>query len=383
MTGSPAAAVRGPAGGVPVATRATLLIAGGGTGGHLMPGLAIAAALLRRHPAWRIVMVGARRGVEARLLPDRGLPFELLPFEPLYRRQWWRNVRWPVLAVRLVRGVGRLLVRERPDLVLGTGGYASGPVVWLAARRGVPTAILEQDAYPGLATRLLARRVRAVFLGAPEAARELRPGRDTTVAVTGSPIAPPEPERRAAARERFGLTGTDPVLLVTGGSQGSLALNELVAQWLVRGGAAGVLVLWSTGRGTLERFRPYHRPPAVQVFEFIDPMADAYAVADLVLCRAGMMTLAEVAAWGLPSVLLPLPSAAQDHQRRNARAAADAGAAVVLEQDGLTPEMLGETIVGLLRDPARRATLAARARERGRPDAVADIAERIERLVRA
>lgn len=361
----------------------TVLIAGGGTGGHLMPALAIAAALRERHPEWRVMMVGAERGVEAKLLPGRGLPYALLPFEPIYRRQWWRNLRWPLLALRLVGRVRALLNREHPALVLGTGGYAAGPVVWLAARRAIPTAILEQDAYPGLVTRLLAGRVDEIYLGAPEAEAHLRPGARTVVRFTGSPIAPPTPERAPAARVRFGLPGGRPVLLITGGSQGSLAINTVVAEWIARGGARGVSVLWAAGAATVDRFRRLHDPPAVQVFEFLDPMADAYAVADLVVARAGMMTIAELCAWGLPSVLVPLPTAAADHQRRNAEAMAAAGAARWVEQEGLTAERLGRLVKELLRDREARRSLAERARARGRPGAVAEIAGRLAGLVRA
>jgi UDP-N-acetylglucosamine--N-acetylmuramyl-(pentapeptide) pyrophosphoryl-undecaprenol N-acetylglucosamine transferase len=361
----------------------TVLVAGGGTGGHLMPGLAIADALRRRQPDWRVVMVGATRGVEATLLPGRGVPFHLLPFEPIYRRQWWRNARWAWLAPRVVREVGRLLDAERPALVLGTGGYASGPVVWLAARRGVPTAVLEQDAFPGLVTRWLAARVREVYLGAPEARGHLRPGKATEVVVTGSPIAPPDPARREGAVARLGIPPGRPVVLVMGGSQGSLAINQLVAEWVLAGGAGGCTLLWAAGRGTVDRFRQLARPPAVQVFDFIDPVADAYAVADLVVCRAGMMTLAEVCAWGLPSVLIPLPTAAADHQRRNAAAMERAGAAAVLDQAGLTGAALGAEVARLLSDGPARARMAAAAGARGRPDAVARIVGRLEALAGA
>lgn len=359
----------------------TILVAGGGTGGHLMPGLAIAGALGARHPEWRIVMVGARRGVEAALLPGRGLPFRLLPSEPIYRRQWWRNARWLWLAPMLLREVKRLLDAERPALVLGTGGYASGPVVWQAARRSIPTAVLEQDAFPGLVTRWLAGRVTEIFLGAPEAAAHLRPGPATRVTVTGSPIAPPTPDRRSAALARFGLDGRRPVVLVMGGSQGSLAMNRVVGEWIAAGGAEGCAVLWSAGAGTVAQFEGHTRPPAVQVFGFIDPIADAYAVADLAVCRAGMMTLAELCAWGIPAVLVPLPTAAANHQQRNAEAMAGAGAAVLLPQQGLTAERLGATIRGLLADEPRRSAMASRARARGRPEAVATIVGRIEGLL--
>ena len=160
--------------------RRTVLIAGGGTGGHLTPALAIAAALEAHGHGLEPVLVGAVRGVEARILPTRDYRYHLLPSEPIYRRQWWKNFRWPLLAGSLLRGVDELLRAERPAAVLGTGGYASAPVVWRAARGGLPTAIQEQNAYPGLATRWLSRRVRHVYLGLPESRRLLRFGEPDT-----------------------------------------------------------------------------------------------------------------------------------------------------------------------------------------------------------
>ena len=357
----------------------TVLIAGGGTGGHLMPALAIAGALRRVHPDWRIVLAGASRGVEAGLLPTRGFPYHLLAAEPIYRRQWWKNLRWPLLAVRLIREVDRLLDLERPRVVVGTGGYAAGPVVWRAARRGLPTAIQEQNAYPGFATRRLARVTREIWLGVPEARRHLRPGPHTEIVETGSPIVPPDPALRAEAMRRFGLDPGRPVVLVTGGSQGAQVLNEAVAGWIGGGMGAGgdPQVLWATGRGTYQQFRSQHSPPGVQVFDFLDPMACAYAVADLAISRGGMMTLSELCAWGIPSILVPLPTAAADHQTSNARALADAGAAINLPQSELTAGRLRELVAGVLLDAARLARMAAAARSRGHPDAADHIATRI------
>ncbi len=355
----------------------TVLIAGGGTGGHLMPALAIANRLREEHPEWRIVLAGATRGVEATLLPTRDFPYQLLPAEPLYRRQWWKNLRWPFLALRLLREVDRLLDRERPAVVIGTGGYASGPVVWRAARRGIPTAIQEQNAYPGLATRRLARMVREVWLGVPEARAHLTGGPGTTFLDTGNPIVPPAPALRAEALRRFGLDPARRVLLVTGGSQGALAVNEALAAWLDRGGGAGLQIMWATGRATHDRFKARHSPPDVQVFDFLDPMADAYAVADLAIGRAGMMTLAELAAWGIPSILIPLPTAAGDHQTPNARVMAESGAAFHLPQSELSGVRLGELVIELLGSPERMASMGAAARGRGRPDAAAQISARI------
>jgi UDP-N-acetylglucosamine--N-acetylmuramyl-(pentapeptide) pyrophosphoryl-undecaprenol N-acetylglucosamine transferase len=363
------------------APRRVVLIAGGGTGGHLMPALAIAAALERADQGIEPVLVGAVRGVEATLLPERDFRYVLLPSEPIYRRTWWKNVRWPLLAGELIRRVDQLFRAERPAAVLGTGGYASAPVVWWAARRGIPTAIQEQNAYPGLATRWLSRRVRHVYLGLPEARRLLRFGRGTQVFDTGNPITPPTPERRPAALTELGLSGTRPVLLVTGGSQGALAINRAVAGWLDRGGPADADLLWVTGRATYADFTRYHRPPAVQVVDFLDPMADGYAVADLVVSRAGMITVAELCAWGLPSILIPLPTAAADHQTHNARVLAEAGAARMLVQGSLTPEVLAQSVTELLREGGEREAMAVRAKARGRPHAASEIVSRLLTLL--
>ncbi|MEO8031053.1 MAG: undecaprenyldiphospho-muramoylpentapeptide beta-N-acetylglucosaminyltransferase [Gemmatimonadota bacterium] len=359
-----------------------ILIAGGGTGGHLMPALAIAAELRRQAPEIEPVLVGAQRGIEATLLPRRELRYQLLSSEPIYRRQWWKNVRWPWLAFRLIQQVGELLEREKPAAVLGTGGYASAPVVWLAALRGIPTAVQEQNAFPGLATRWLSRSVRHIYLGLPEARGRLKAGPKTELFDTGNPITPPDHPRRATARARFGLTDDRPVLLITGGSQGAVAVNDLVSEWLRGGGGKGMTVLWATGRGSYDRYAALHRMPDIQVVDFLDPMADAYAVADLVVARAGMMTGAELCAWGLPSILIPLPTAAADHQTWNARALDQAGAAKMLVQAGLTAAGLGTEIERLIADKTRLASMATAAKARGRPAAASEIVRRLLTLVR-
>lgn len=365
----------------PASFRRTILIAGGGTGGHLMPALAIAGAIAARGEGLEPVLVGAIRGVEARLLPTRDFRFHLLPSEPIYRRAWWRNLRWPMIAGHLLRQVQRVFAEERPVAVLGTGGYASAPVVWWAARRGIPSAIQEQNAYPGLATRWLSRRVRHVYLGLPEARKLLKFGPDTRVFDTGNPIVPPVPERRSAARGEFGLQPGRPVVLITGGSQGSLAINRAVAEWLDAGGPGDVSLIWVTGRGSHGDFERHHHPPAVTVVDFLDPMADGYAVADLVVSRAGMITVAELCAWGLPSILIPLPTAAADHQTHNAKVLAQAGASLMLSQSDLTSRRLGATIERLLSDDAGRTAMAEQALARGKPRAAEEIVSNLLTLV--
>ncbi|MEP7226000.1 MAG: undecaprenyldiphospho-muramoylpentapeptide beta-N-acetylglucosaminyltransferase [Gemmatimonadales bacterium] len=365
----------------PRSARPVVLIAGGGTGGHLMPALAIATALQEQAPHVEPILIGATRGVEARILPSRDFRFHLLPTEPIYRRAWWRNFRWPFVAGRLLHEVARVFETERPAAVLGTGGYASGPVVWWAARHGIPTAIQEQNAYPGLASRWLSRRVQHVYLGLPEARRLLRFGENTRVFDTGNPITPPSPDRRSEAAAKFGLVGSRPVILVTGGSQGARAINRAVAGWLDAGGPGAAALIWVTGRGTYDEFAGYHRPPQVQVLDFMDPMGDGYAVADLVVSRAGMITVAELCAWGLPNILVPLPTAAADHQTHNAKVLAESGASLMLLQAELTPDRLGDVITSLLSDPARRKEMGERALARGKPQAAREIVSNLLTLI--
>ena len=355
-----------------------ILIAGGGTGGHLMPALALARAAA--DAGHEPVLVGAARGLEAQILPHHPFPFHLLPMEPLYRHAWWRNLRWPVIAVRAWRAAGRVLAHERPAIVIGTGGYAAAPVVWRAQRAGIPSVLQEANAFPGLATRLLARRARQIHLAFPEARARLTAGSATEVCVTGNPVRPPEPGDRTAALAVFGLHQGRPTVLVIGGSQGARALNEAVAGALALGALSGLNVLWATGLAHHARHAHFDTPGRVVVRGFIDPIAPAYRAADLVVSRAGS-TVAELCAWGKPSVLVPLPNAAADHQTFNARALADAGAAVLLPERQLSPQSLADIVTALVADPRRLASLAAAARSRGHPDAARTIMSKILTLL--
>jgi UDP-N-acetylglucosamine--N-acetylmuramyl-(pentapeptide) pyrophosphoryl-undecaprenol N-acetylglucosamine transferase len=358
-----------------VKARRVVFVAGGGTGGHLMPALALATQLRATNPDLEPFLVGAERGVEAQVLPTRDFRYALLPMEPIYRRTWWRNARWPLVLGRLTSRLRQLFREEQPVAVLGTGGYGSGPVVWWASRRGLPTAIQEQNAFPGLASRLLSRRVRHVYLGVPEARALLRPGSATSFFDTGNPITPPDPDRRGAAFVRLGLDPSRPVLLVTGGSQGSLAINRAVAAWLEQRTDAEKAwqVFWIAGRATYQDFSPLADREGVVVRDFQDPMADAYAVADLVISRAGMMTVAELCAWGLPAILIPLPTAASDHQTHNARVLEAAGGACMLLQSTMDAVGLAPSVAPLMVDAPRRRRMAEVARTRGHPDAARDI----------
>ena len=347
-----------------------------------MPALALAQALHEADAGVEPVLIGAERGIEAELLPRQPFPHRLLPIEPIYRRTWWRNARWLFLAPRVWREVGQLLRREQPVIVIGTGGYVAGPVVWRAQRARLPTALVEENAFPGLTTRWLARAARQVHLGFPEARERLSPGKRTEVFTLGNPVRPPEPGDRSTALVSLGLEPGRPSVLVFGGSQGARSLNYAVAAALERRLLGDANILWGTGAAHAAALARYAVPGRVVVRGFFDPMTEPYRAADLVVSRAGAMTVAELCAWGKPSILVPLPTAAADHQTHNARALAAAGAAIHLAERELSAHPLAQSITELLDAPARLASLAAHARGRGHPDASREIVSRILTLVR-
>jgi UDP-N-acetylglucosamine--N-acetylmuramyl-(pentapeptide) pyrophosphoryl-undecaprenol N-acetylglucosamine transferase len=347
-----------------------VLIAGGGTGGHLMPALHLAHELAGRGAA--VMLVGGLRGRDGEILERSWQPYRLIPAPFLERRKWWTNATLPVRLTRAL-AAAREVVREfRPQVVVGTGGYVSVPV-GLAARAGrLPLVLQEQNRHPGVATRLLARWAEAVCVGFGETARSLPEGR---VLVTGNPIAPPRPTPADFAER---LDPGRPTVGVFGGSQGARAINEAVLDvWGARPDDAPNLV-WQTGQLDEARVRSAAGwPRRVVIREFFTPMTAVYPLLDLIVCRAGAMTLAEVTAWGIPSILVPYPWATADHQTANARALETAGAAVTIAESELAPGRLAAAIDRLLGDSTGRETMAGAARRLGRPDAAARVADRI------
>ena len=380
---------------------ARVLLAGGGTGGHLVPAMNLAAALRRARPDVELLLVGARRGVEARVLPGSGLPYRLLPLHPIYRSRIWRNWRLAAGAPAVLRGLREAFGELDPELVVGTGGYASGPAVAWGRLGGRRTALQEQNAAPGLVTRILSRWVDQVHLGVPEAEQRLSFGPRTEVFAFGNPVA-------ADATADAGIPTFDwpdgRILLVVGGSQGARSLNERLLADLERAAAGdggegpgagprrdaspawpeATWLVWVAGPDHAEavRVRAGRLPWAdrIRVVPFIERLGAQLSRVTLALCRAGAMFVSELAAAGVPAVFVPLPTAAGGHQSANARAAAGAGAAVVREEADLAPGELWETAVGILADPGWLGRMAEAARARGRPDAADRIAAELLRL---
>jgi UDP-N-acetylglucosamine--N-acetylmuramyl-(pentapeptide) pyrophosphoryl-undecaprenol N-acetylglucosamine transferase len=303
----------------------------------------------------------------------------LLDLHPLYRARPWENWRTLAGALGAWRALGALAREERPAAVVGTGGYAAGLALAWARTHGVPYFLQEANSHAGLTTRFFARWAREVYLGFPEAGASLPAGKATALVDSGNPIEPPPSPRpdRAAARRVWELPPeSGRVLLVFGGSQGSVAMNQVVDAWVARGLPPQLHVIWATGRRNFEA-HARREGERVRVRPYLAPIGDAYAAADLALVRAGAMGTAELCAWGVPMLLCPLPTAAADHQTANARALAEAGAGALVPQAELSPERLDAEVRTLLADEARLERMAAAALARGRPDAAATIAERL------
>lgn len=376
---------------------ARFLIAGGGTGGHLVPALNLAAALRRAEPSCELMLVGAERGVESRVLPTSGYAFRLLPMEPLVRTRPWRNWRLLAGAPAVLRGVAEAFRAANPQVVVGTGGYASAPPLAYAIAARRPVALQEQNAHPGLVTRLLAPHAAQIHLGYPEATTRLKPGRGTRVEAYGNPVAPAAPATAAgpgAAASTVGGGARDfewpegRIVLVTGGSQGARDLNRMLLRDLSTATAwpSGATLVWVSGPAHVDavaagvRGTPW--ADRIQVVPWIDRLGAHLGRVDLAIARAGAMFSAELAAAGVPALLVPLPTAAADHQRHNARALEAAGAALMFEQGNTAPGALWAAVVELCEAHAKRETMAARMRERGHPDAADRIAADLLSLAR-
>jgi UDP-N-acetylglucosamine--N-acetylmuramyl-(pentapeptide) pyrophosphoryl-undecaprenol N-acetylglucosamine transferase len=360
-----------------------VIVSGGGTGGHLYPALAIADGLRTVRPDVRVVFVGARRGLEARVLPERGEEHLLLPLHGIDRSRPLSAIRALTgLAVGLARAV-RLFAAERPEVVVVTGGYAGAAAGIAAGLMGIPLVLQEQNSFPGAVTKLLTRFANRVHVAYPEAIARL-PIVNPRCVVSGNPVRPKADVDRAEARRSFGVPEDVVVTFVTGGSQGSLALNRGVTAY-VEGVVRQELtrpellhLLWSTGRthfdGVSGALAAVGDPEWVHALPYVEDMPRALAAADFALSRAGAMTIAEFLNEGLPAVLVPLPTAAEDHQTHNARALEDAGAARVLPESELTAGRLADELTRVAADATGLEGMRAAARSRARPDATRTIA---------
>lgn len=350
-----------------------VIVAGGGTGGHLFPGIAVAREILRRRQDAVVTFAGTERGIESRVIPREGFELDVLRSAGLKATSLAARARGLSLLPLSGLDAWRILSRRHPDAVVGVGGYSSGPVVMAAATRRIPTLLLEQNAVPGLTNRLLARVVSAAAVSF-DATVGFFGGRGF---VSGNPVRPeffdPAPPRAPGP----------PRILIVGGSQGAHAINVAMVEAAPGLAAGGIAVTHQTGERDIGLVRDGYRRAGLEARAepFLFDMADQMKAADLVVCRSGATTIAELTASGRPAIFIPLPTAADDHQRVNAEAVAAAGAAEVIPQAELTGSRLAERIAALAGDGPARQSMSAAARRLARPGAAAAIVDRLIALV--
>ena len=360
-----------------------VLFAGGGTAGHINPALAVAGYLREQEPESQILYIGAKGGMEERLVPAAGFDFQRITVAGFQRKVSWKNVKRNAAAAVHVftasREARRILRAFGPDLCVGTGGYVSGPVIREAVKLGIPSLIHEQNAFPGVTNKMLSKRADRTMLAVPDAQKYLADG--ARCVLTGNPLRQEVLRAdRAAARKKLGLDDR-PLILSFGGSLGARTINEAAAD-LIAASAKSGRFQHIHGYGKWGRWFPdllrqkgvnLKEHPEFDVREYISDMPDCLAAADLVICRAGAITLSELQARGKASILIPSPNVAENHQYHNAMALVSRGAAAILEEKDLTGETLCGTVDELFSTPDRIRSLGENAKKMAIVDANARI----------
>jgi UDP-N-acetylglucosamine--N-acetylmuramyl-(pentapeptide) pyrophosphoryl-undecaprenol N-acetylglucosamine transferase len=349
-----------------------IVIAGGGTGGHVIPALAIAHQLKKQFAA-EVLFIGTARGIETRLVPQAGFPLELIKVGALKNVSLMTRVRTMFDLPRALWVSGRMLTDYNPDVVIGVGGYASGPAMFGAIRRRIPTLAFEPNVVPGFANRMVARWVSVAAVHFEETCEYFPRCR-----VTGVPV------REAFFRIPAKVEGP-PTLLVFGGSQGARAINQAMIESLpgLRERVRDLRIVHQTGQRDYDTvLAAYEKAGASgEVHKFIDDMPETFARADLLVCRSGASTVAEITAAGKPAIFVPFPRAADDHQNVNARALERAGAAIVVEESNLEAAYLVDTIATVIGDPRRLQAMSEAAKSLAHPKAVEEIAAMVASLI--
>ena len=369
-----------------------VIISGGGTGGHIHPALALAEEMRRRNPKVELLFVGALGRMEMERIPAEGYKIIGLPITGIDRKLSLRNLLFPWRLLRSLFKAHKVLRTFKPQVAIGVGGFASGPLLWAAARRGIPTVIQEQNSFPGITNRLMAKRADLICAGFPGLQRWFPAER---IKQTGNPLRHSIAESgrngasgssKADARTHFGLDTDRPTVFVMGGSLGAVSMNKAVQQ-LISSGAPSrgdYQLIWQCGARNLEAAKAFHvlhdAPMNVVVCGFINRMDLAYEAADLIASRAGALSIAELAMVGKPALLVPSPHVTEDHQTKNARSLVDRGGAQML-LDTEVVETLDARITALLGDQAACQQLSTGIRACAQPQAAADIIDHIERLI--
>ena len=354
-----------------------VIIAGGGTGGHVFPAIAIGMSIRQRDPNADILFVGAKNRLEMKKVPAAGFQIIGLEIAGIQRSMSWKNMLVPVKLLRSLSASKKIIKRFKPDVVIGVGGYASGPLLWAAAGQKVPVLIQEQNSYPGITNRILAKKADKICVAFTNMEKYFpkdkiyltgNPVRKEVVAVEG---------KRGEALQHFGFTDKKPVLFVTGGSLGARSINEGVDKHLESLISMGIQVIWQTGTSGInqaeERIKGIGNS-SVYVTAFLDRMDLAFAAADLVVSRAGAIAVSEIAIIRKPAILIPSPNVAEDHQTKNAMALVNNHAAILLKDENVSAD-LGSVVENVIFDEEKKQKLKERITGMGYRDAAAVIAD--------
>ncbi|WP_114749594.1 undecaprenyldiphospho-muramoylpentapeptide beta-N-acetylglucosaminyltransferase [Pleomorphovibrio marinus] len=360
-----------------------IIISGGGTGGHIYPAVAIAKAWEKRHPDSAILFVGAEGKMEMEKVPEAGFDIKGLPIAGLQRKLTLANLSFPYKVWKSLRKAKQILNEFAPDLALGVGGYASGPMLRAAQQKGIPTLIQEQNSYAGLTNKLLAKKANAICVAYPDMERYFPKDK---VQYLGNPVRSDIIDlsgKSQNAKEHFGLDLSRPMILVLGGSLGARTINQAILQHMVFFESKGYQVLWQTGKYYADEMRQAVTTSQLKHIhpkEFIKEMDLAYASADLILSRAGALSVSELSLVGKPAIFIPSPNVAEDHQTKNALAFVDKGAAKMIK-DNEAIEKVGQEVEELFSNPQTMRVLGQNIRKLAKPGAAEDIVNVMEKLM--
>jgi UDP-N-acetylglucosamine--N-acetylmuramyl-(pentapeptide) pyrophosphoryl-undecaprenol N-acetylglucosamine transferase len=364
-------------------THNRIIISGGGTGGHIFPALSIAHALRKLDPQVELLFVGAEGKMEMEKIPAAGYKIIGLPIAGIRRELSAANLKFPLLLVKSLSKAGKVIKEFKPDVAVGVGGYASGPLLFMASMNGIPSLIQEQNSYPGITNKLLSRKAKKICV-AYEGLEKFFP--KDKIVFTGNPVREDLRDLTGKRKEAAAFFNLDPLrttLLVTGGSQGARSINRAILNGLSELQKNGIQLLWQTGKNFEEEATKKMKElndPLLKASAFITRMDLAYALSDVVVSRAGASTVSELCIVKKPAILVPLPTAAEDHQTKNCEALVKRNAGILIKDSDAATKLVAEAIA-LINDPARRDMLAQNIAPLARPDAAIQIAQEVLNLI--
>lgn len=362
--------------------KTNIIISGGGTGGHVFPAIAIANEIKKQRPNANILFVGAEGKIEMEKVPKAGYKIEGLWISGFHRKLTLRNLSFPFKLISSLWKANKIINRFKPDVVVGVGGYASGPTLEMATRKGIPTLIQEQNSYPGITNKLLAKKVKKICVSYDNMTRFFP---DEKIVQTGNPVRKDIMKlegKRAEGAKHFGFDPSRKIIFVFGGSLGARSINDgMAANTDLVKGNPNVQVLWQAGKLYIEEFKKSSTAnlPNVKVSAFIDRMDLAYAMADVIICRAGALTISEICLVAKPAILIPSPNVAEDHQTQNAMALVAKEAAILVKDKDSKEEMIKQAM-DLLNDEARQQLLIRNIAHLAKPNATSTIAAEVLKL---